>query len=47
LEEGGGETAVSAGLTFYQQLLEKSDAELDAGNLPRAEVEAGLNELLA
>lgn len=47
LEEGGGETAVSAGITFYQQLLDKSDTELEAGNLPRAEVEAGLNELLA
>ena len=46
LEEGGGETAVSAGIHFFQQLSEKSDEALEAGNLPRAEVEAGLQELL-
>jgi hypothetical protein len=47
LDEGGGETAVTAGITFYQQLAGKSDTELEDGNLPRAEVEAGLNELIA
>ena len=46
LEEGGGETTVTAGIHFFQRLAEKSDAELEAGNLPRAEVEAGLQELL-
>ncbi|MCB8944674.1 MAG: hypothetical protein H6658_13075 [Ardenticatenaceae bacterium] len=47
LEEGhGGETAVSAGIAFFQRLTEKSDAELEAGSLPRTEVEAGLTELL-
>lgn len=46
LEDGGEESAVAAGIAFYQQLLGKSDAELEAGNLPRAEVEAGLNEFL-
>ena len=45
--EEGGETAVAAGIAFFQKLTEKSDAELEAGNLPRVEVEAGLNELLA
>lgn len=47
LEEEGGETAVSAGINFFQRLTEKSDDELEAGNLPRDEVEAGLKELLA
>lgn len=47
LEDGdGGETAVTAGINFFQRLSEKSDVELEAGNLPRAEVEAGLQELL-
>ena len=45
-EDGGGETAVAAGIAFFQRLEAKSDAELEAGNLPRAEVEAGLQELL-
>jgi hypothetical protein len=47
LEEGGGETAVAAGIIFYQQLLGKSDSELESGCLPRTEVEAGLNELIS
>jgi hypothetical protein len=46
LEEGGNETAVTAGIDYYQRLSEKSDEELAAGNLPRAEIEASLNELL-
>jgi Family of unknown function (DUF6483) len=33
------------GLAFYQRLLLRSDAALESGNLPRAEVEAALSEL--
>jgi hypothetical protein len=33
------------GMAFYERLLRQSDAALVAGNLPRAEVEAGLGEL--
>jgi hypothetical protein len=33
------------GVSFYQRLLAKSDTALEAGNLPRDEVEAGLKEL--
>jgi hypothetical protein len=33
------------GVSFYQRLLAKSDSALEAGNLPRAEVEAGLEQL--
>ena len=33
------------GQAFYERLLQLSDAALEAGNLPRAEVEAGLVEL--
>ena len=33
------------GTAFYERLLRQSDAALGAGNLPRAEVEAGLAEL--
>ncbi|GIP30435.1 hypothetical protein J23TS9_55650 [Paenibacillus sp. J23TS9] len=33
------------GLTFYQRLLMRSDDELKAGGLPRAEVEEGVEEL--
>ncbi len=39
--------AVSEGLKLYERLLEKSDAELTAGGLPRPEVEEGHRELLA
>src|SRR5260370_40587821 len=35
------------GIGFYEMLRGKSDAELVAGNLPRDEVESGLQELLA
>jgi hypothetical protein len=31
------------GITFYERLQGRSDDDLDAGNLPRSEVEAGLN----
>ncbi|MBM3832762.1 MAG: hypothetical protein FJ403_05710 [Verrucomicrobia bacterium] len=33
------------GITFYERLLGLSDTTLSAGNLPRAEVEAGVTEL--
>jgi hypothetical protein len=33
------------GISFYQRLLTKSDTELESGNLPRIEVEAGLQQL--
>lgn len=36
---------VEVGVAFYNRLLQKEDAELAAGNLPREEVEAGLAEL--
>ena len=39
--------AVERGMIFYQQLLTKSNAVLKAGKLPRAEVKAGLAELMA
>jgi hypothetical protein len=35
----------SEGRAFYERLLRESDASLEAGNLPRKEVEAGLAEL--
>lgn len=38
---------VAMGITFYQQILAKDDAHLEAGNLPRDEAEASLAELLA
>jgi hypothetical protein len=45
--EGGvdGELAVNFGISFYERLLGQSDARLSEGNLPRSEVEAGLQEL--
>ena len=36
---------VSFGIAFYQRLAGKSEASLNEGNLPRAEVDAGLAEL--
>ncbi len=39
-------TPIETGIAFYERLLEKTDADLLAGNLPRDEVEAGLAELL-
>ena len=43
-----GETgAVEAGAEFYDRLSGKTDAELEQGGLPRAEVEEGRRELLA
>lgn len=34
------------GIEFYKRLLQKEDADLNQGNLPRDEVEAGLRELM-
>jgi hypothetical protein len=36
-----------AAIAFYRRLLDKDDAELEAGDLPRDEAEAGLAEVLA
>jgi hypothetical protein len=33
------------GIAFYQRLQQQSDTALASGNLPRAEVEAGLAEV--
>jgi tetratricopeptide (TPR) repeat protein len=38
--------AVDHGIAFYQRLLAKDDAELEAGNLPRDEVRSALADLL-
>ena len=40
----GHADAIGLGVAFYERLLALSDAALDAGDLPRAEVEAGLAE---
>src|SRR6185312_7928423 len=37
--------ALNFGIAFYERLLGRRDSELEEGNLPRAEVEAGLQEL--
>ncbi len=39
------EFVVNFGISFYERLLGRMDTELDEGNLPRAEVESGLEEL--
>ncbi len=39
------EITEAEGLSFYQRLMERSDAELSAGGLPRAEVEEGADGL--
>ena len=41
------EEIINMGTTFYQLILQESDAQLEAGNLPREEAEASLKELLA
>lgn len=38
-------TAVEFGISFYERMLRQNDVRLADGNLPRAEVEAGLKEL--
>ena len=37
--------ALNFGISFYERLLGLTDSQLADGNLPRAEVEAGLQEL--
>jgi len=41
------EATIKMGITFYQLILKESDAQLEAGNLPRDEAEASLAELQA
>lgn len=41
------EATIKMGITFYQIILKESDAQLEAGNLPRDEAEASLAELQA
>jgi hypothetical protein len=43
--EPSNAAAVDFGISFYERLLGRSDAELAEGNLPRNEVESGLEEL--
>ncbi len=40
-------TVLELGMVFYERLGIMDDADLSMGNLPRAEVEAGLNELMS
>jgi hypothetical protein len=40
-------TFLAAGLEFYQRISERTDKELESGNLPRAEVEESMRELRA
>lgn len=44
--EPGSSEPLEAGTAFYEKLLLKSDEELEAGGLPREEVEEGLEDLL-
>lgn len=44
-DEESGPEIIEAGIDFYRRLLEKSDPELVAGQLPRDEVEEGLAQL--
>lgn len=41
------EATIKMGITFYQLILKESDAQLEAGNLPRDEAETSLAELQA
>ncbi|MCC6607282.1 MAG: hypothetical protein IT327_29005 [Anaerolineae bacterium] len=41
------EATIKMGITFYQLILKESDAQLEAGNLPRDEAKASLAELQA
>ena len=46
LERGdGSEEAVRVGIAFYSRLRDKDEGELSSGNLPRDEVEEGLERL--
>ena len=44
-DEEPAAAAIEAGNAFYNRMLEKSDAELEAGGLPRGEVKFGMSEL--
>jgi hypothetical protein len=44
--EPGSSEPLEAGIAFYQQLLFKSDEEIEAGGLSREEIEDGLDALL-
>jgi hypothetical protein len=44
-QEPANPALIDFGLAFYERLRRQTDASLEAGNLPRAEVEAGLAEL--
>lgn len=44
--EPGSPDAIEVGIAFYEQLLLKDNEELEAGDLPREEVEDGLEDLL-
>ncbi|HEY0454879.1 MAG TPA: DUF6483 family protein [Verrucomicrobiae bacterium] len=44
-EEHWNPAVVRFGISFYERLKGKRDIELEEGNLPRSEVEAGLGEL--
>jgi hypothetical protein len=46
MEAGGGENHLSLGEAFFGRLLELTDDELEAGGLPRAEVEQGRLDML-
>jgi hypothetical protein len=39
------ENAINFGISFYERLRGRTDAQLAEGNLPRTEVESGLQEL--
>ncbi|HEV2660598.1 MAG TPA: DUF6483 family protein, partial [Ktedonobacteraceae bacterium] len=45
LETGNNREMVESGRAFYTRLLAKSDADLQAGNLARDEVDEGLAQL--
>ena len=45
--EPGSNELVGQGISFYQRLLQRSNQQLITGNLPRAEIEEGLAELMA
>jgi hypothetical protein len=46
LIENGEEDSVGDGIAFYRRLADRPDDELTRGNLPREELEEGLQELL-
>ena len=46
LAENGVDDSVKIGKSFYGRLMNKTDQELESGNLPRSEVEEGLSEFI-